>query len=184
MEHSNETLAQPLLQQNREDDTPTPDEEEDCKNKKKSCCLCIQLFRTYDTGFLLALGLQYFNAGTQVMIDVAFLQIFKNTFNLEPSETQTLEAYIALPWAPKIIYGIITDTFPICKSRKRSYLILMGLIQVIFALIIAFFPESSAGLVCFCGVMIYWAQAFMDVVVDGLMVCQQRIEPETGSEKL
>ena len=53
----------------------------------------------------------------------------------------------------------------------------MGLVQIIFALIVAFFPESSAGLVCFCGVMIYFAQAVMDVVVDGLMVCQQRLDP-------
>lgn len=49
---------------------------------------------------------------------------------------------------------------------------LMGLVQLVFSLIIAFFPRSSASLVCFCGVMIYLAQAFMDVVVDGLMVCQ------------
>ena len=60
------------------------------------------------------------------MIDIAFLHMFKDTFGLEPAETQALIAYIALPWAPKIIYGIISDTFPICKSRKRSYLILMG----------------------------------------------------------
>jgi hypothetical protein len=36
---------------------------------------------------------------------------------------------------------------------------------------IALLPDASAALVCFGGVMIYLAQAFMDVVVDGLMVC-------------
>lgn len=80
-------------------------------------------------------------------------------------------SYITLPWAPKLFYGIIADTFPICKSRKRSYIVVMGGLQFAAALIVALLPEASAALVCSCGVMIYLAQAFMDVVVDGLMVC-------------
>lgn len=60
------------------------------------------------------------------MLEVAFLSMFKNTFSLEPSESQSLMAYIMLPWTPKLFYGIITDSFPICKSRKRSYIIIMG----------------------------------------------------------
>ena len=105
------------------------------------------------------------------MLEVAFLSMFKNTFGLEPTETQSLMSYISLPWTPKLFYGIITDTFPICKSRKRSYLIIMGLMQTLFALLIALFPDRSPYLVCIGGTMIYLAQAFMDVVVDGLMVC-------------
>ena len=104
------------------------------------------------------------------MIEIALLDIFKNTFNLEPSETQSLMSYVLLPWTPKIFYGIIIDTFPICGSRKRSYLIILGFLQFAAALMIAFFQDSSATLVCAGGVLIYLAQAFMDVVVDGLMV--------------
>ena len=55
--------------------------------KKKSCCFCKDLFKTYDKGFLFALGLQYFNGGTRVMLDIAFLNMFKDTFGLEPAET-------------------------------------------------------------------------------------------------
>lgn len=54
------------------------------------------------------------------------MDLFKNTFGLEPSQSQSLISYIVLPYSPKIFYGIITDTFPICKSRKRSYIILGG----------------------------------------------------------
>ena len=64
----------------------------------------------------------------KVMLTLAFLDIFKNEFELEPARTQFLTSVMILPWTPKLFYGIITDTFPICKSRKRSYIILMGML--------------------------------------------------------
>lgn len=60
----------------------------------------------------------------------------------------------------------------------------MGLMQSLAALTIALLPDASPYLVCGMGTAIYFAQAFMDVVVDGLMVCQQRLDPQTGSENL
>ena len=62
------------------------------------------------------------------MLTLAFLDMFKNEFHLEPAETQFFMSVMTLPWTPKLFYGIICDTFPICKSRKRSYIILMGLL--------------------------------------------------------
>ena len=79
-------------------------------------------------------------------------------------------SYLTLPWVPKIGYGIFTDAFPICQSRKRSYIVLMGTVQCLCALTIALMPAKSASFVCAITTIIYFAQAVMDVVVDGLMV--------------
>jgi hypothetical protein len=62
------------------------------------------------------------------MAILALLDIFKNDFGLEPSTTQSYIAIMTLPWAPKLFYGIIADTFPMCGSRKRSYIVFMGLV--------------------------------------------------------
>ena len=70
---------------------------------------------------------------------------------------------------PKLFYGFFTDTFPICGSRKRNYLILMGLVQFItFASV--FFPFKDVNL--FLGILLIseLSGAVMDVVVDGIMV--------------
>ena len=91
---------------------------------------------------------------------------------------------MTLPWTPKLFYGILADTFPICKSRKRSYIILMGLIQGICSIGIPFLPFRNAIAICSMGTLISLSGAFMDVVVDGLMVCQARLDPENGSEEL
>ena len=156
------------------------------KEKDRSgCCsngfLC-RLFSTYDTHFLLSLGLQYFNNGMKVMMTLAFLDIFKTDFGLEPAETQALMGIMTLPWTPKLFYGIISDTFPICKSRKKSYIIIMGILQGTCAFAIPYWKSADA--ICVLGTIIAFSGAFMDVVVDGLMVCQARIDPENGSEEL
>jgi len=74
-----------------------------------------------------------------------------------------------LPWTIKILYGIFTDTFPICGSRKRNYIILMGIVQGATFLIL-FFPLASAGLFTGLYTIVMFAGAVMDVVIDGLMV--------------
>lgn len=50
-----------LLATNNDDND---DDEFGDENKKRSCCFIVNLCRNYDRGFLVALGLQYFNAGT------------------------------------------------------------------------------------------------------------------------
>ena len=84
------------------------------------------LVKVYDNKFLLALGLQYLNTGMKAMTTLAFLDLFRTKYMLEPSETQQLTAAMTLSWTPKLFYGIISDTFPIFGTRKRSYIMLMG----------------------------------------------------------
>ena len=99
------------------------------RDRRKGCCskfYLIDLIRVYDNKFLLALGLQYLNTGMKTMTSLAFLDLFKTKYMLEPSETQQLTAIMTLSWTPKLFYGIISDTFPILGTRKKSYIILMG----------------------------------------------------------
>ena len=97
----------------------------------------INMFKTYDKSFLLALGLQYLNTGMKAMTTLAFLDLFRVKYQLEPAETQSLTAAMSLSWTPKIFYGIISDTFPICGTRKKSYIMLMGFLQFATAWTIA-----------------------------------------------
>jgi MFS family permease len=89
-----------------------------------------------------------------------------------------------LPNSPKLFYGIFSDTFSICGSRKRSYLILFSCIQILSAGLVVFSPEPDYMLIFYCSTTIYFSQAFMDVVIDGLTVQQQKIDQENGSNDL
>ena len=96
--------------------------------------------------------------------------MFKNDFKLQPEREQELQALMALPWTPKLFYGIITDSFPIWGSSKKNYIIIMSMLQCICALAIATIDFKSANMIAILGFVITFSGAMLDVVVDGLMV--------------
>jgi hypothetical protein len=77
---------------------------------------------------------------------------------------------MVLPWTPKIVYGIFTDTFPLFGSRKRSYLIAMGLLQFLSALLVAVYAWETVTPVAILITFSALSGAVLDTVVDGLMV--------------
>lgn len=81
-------------------------------------------------------------------------------------------AYMTLPWTPKLFYGILVDTFPLCGSKK-SYIVLMGFVECLAASLIFFLTligSNSYQMTTILGTMIAFGSALIDVVVDGLMV--------------
>ena len=73
--------------------------------------------------------MQYFNQGTKVLVHLAATDLFKAYYKLHPGEVQSLQAFIAMPWAFKVVYGLISDTIPIFGSRRKSYLIFFAMLQ-------------------------------------------------------
>ena len=60
----------------------------------------------------------------------------------------------------------------------------MGAIQCASSLCIVLIPFDHAEPIAALATLLSLTGAFMDVVVDGLMVQQQRIDPINGSEEL
>ena len=60
----------------------------------------------------------------------------------------------------------------------------MGLLQFLTAFSIALYPFKSAASIAGLGFVMNLASAFMDVVVDGLMVMQARKDQANGSQNL
>jgi MFS family permease len=85
---------------------------------------------------------------------------------------------------PKIFYGILTDTFPLCGSTKKSWLRVLGTIFCISATLSGFYDGDSPWPLVLNVALSMVCSAIMDVVVDGLMVTQSRLDPESGSEDL
>ena len=144
-----------------------------------------RLYYNYDHNMLMSLFLQYFNQNLIISMGLLVIyDILSNEYKLEPAELATSTAIIAIPWAPKIFYGIIIDTFPICGSTKKSYLIILGTLFSICAFGAAVIDyETHIPIVAFVTTT-QVCSAMMDVVVDGLSVAQSRIDPKLGSQDL
>jgi MFS family permease len=81
-------------------------------------------------------------------------------------------ALLAIPWALKPLYGLLSDSIPLFGSRRKSYLVATcGLAALAFGVLACAQPEAwgSAGLF-FWLLVATLAIAFADVVADALMV--------------
>ena len=81
-------------------------------------------------------------------------------------------AAVSIPWTLKPLYGLLSDFLPLAGYRRKSYLILSGLVTFAgFALLYGFRPTAgSYGWFLVLLVAPTVAIAFADVLVDALMI--------------
>lgn len=103
--------------------------------------------------------------------------LFKDYYQLDPGRAQTLMVIANIPWSLKLLYGLIVDTCSIGHSRKKGFMLLGALIEF-FSLMILFWVEFSADyalIVALLAMTINLTQAFMDLVVDTILIDQARL---------
>ena len=110
--------------------------------------------------------------------------MLKNYYVLEPSKTQFYVTLVWLPWSLKIIYGVLADSFAPCGSRKKSWIIIWGLVQTICCASAAMLKIETVQIFMTLIFLNAIAGCFMDVIVDSLMVMQARRDPKQGSQEL
>jgi len=91
---------------------------------------------------------------------------------------------IHIPWSIKIVYGLLSDNVPIAGTRRKSYIVLMGLLQFCALFLIYCMNETSAISVAVCLTCAALSEAFVNVVTDAIMCVQARKDPEHGSQEL
>jgi Na+/melibiose symporter-like transporter len=91
-------------------------------------------------------------------------------------------AAVALPWAIKPLYGLITDFVPLAGTRRRSWLLITTLITAVslVAMYLVGVPRGAAGILLLWLLMPTVGVAFSDVVVDALMVEEGQPRGLTG----
>ena len=144
----------------------------------------VKLYRTYDGPFLFLLGMQNVNHGLWTVAVLATQDLFKTYHKLDPGQMAKYMSIVHLPWSIKIIYGLLSDNVPFCGTKRKSYLVLMGLLQF-FALMVIFAQDNIPSMgVAVCLMMAALSEAFVNVVADAIMCVQARRDPESGSQDL
>lgn len=92
-----------------------------------------------------------------------------------------LSSIIGFPWCIKLVYGLIADNIPLFGSKRKSYLILNGLLSFFFLL--PLIPDwiTSKYIITVFLTLNVMNTAFLNVVIDGLMVSQARRDTKRGS---
>lgn len=68
----------------------------------------------------------YFVQGILGLVRLAISFFLKDDLGLSPAEVAALTGISALPWVIKPLFGLVSDSFPLLGYRRRSYLVLSG----------------------------------------------------------
>ena len=124
---------------------------------------------------------QYINQAFKFVGFLAFQMILKEHYHMGPTKTAVYVSIFWLPWATKLLYGILFDSVPIFGSRKKSWMILMSLIVVLTTLVVTFIDFENPRTLLLILTISNAANAGADVIVDALMVMQAKRDPINGS---
>ena len=114
--------------------------------------------------------LVYFSQGIGSLASQPLFFYLKETLHLPPSTVMYLGSLIIAPWMIKPVYGWISDTFPLFGCRRKSYMMVSGLLCTGTALFIG--CAAALPLIILYVVLILDSAggALKDVAVDGIMV--------------
>ena len=152
--------------------------EEDEVQRVNSLWFCKRIWAKYDRTFLVAYAVIYANAGLKFLQMLAVQDLFKNYYKLEPSKSQFYITMSFMPWMFKFFYGVIVDSVYICGSRKKAWILIGGLVQTVALSIAALCQLDSVELFMALILLNSLAGAFLDVVIDSMMVMQARRDPK------
>lgn len=145
---------------------------------------------------IIAIMTIYFVEGALGLARLAQTFLLKDELHLGPAELSALSGLFTLPWTIKPIYGFLSDAFPLFGYRRRSYLVLCGLLGSFSYLALGFnfwglFGGESGDLLsldslylqCTIAALILSSAtiAFSDVVADGIVVQKTRDASESSS---
>jgi Dipeptide/tripeptide permease len=127
-----------------------------------------RIFGGFRPAFLPVLA-TYFCYGASAITSVALLFFEKEALKLTPAEAAAIAFWVALPWSTKMVVGVASDVYPILGSRRKSYLMLGGLLSLAGYVFLATVAQTR-GVYLAAMVLVTVGFVVQDVVADALSV--------------
>ncbi len=133
------------------------------------------LFGNKLTPELFAILTVYFVQGILGLARLAVSFFLKDDLQLSPAEVSALMGVASIPWITKPIIGFLSDGKPLLNYRRRSYLILSGIMGTIAWASLATFVDTLWGaVIAILGTSL--SVAMSDVIVDSVVVERAKVE--------
>ena len=83
------------------------------------------------------MGVQNLNHGLWAVAVLSAQDLFKSYLKMDPDDMTKYMSLIHFPWTIKLIYGLLSDNVPIFGYKRKSYIIIMGILQFV-AMMVAY----------------------------------------------
>ena len=169
------------LRESCSDNSDAPSKIEEQQSKKEN--ICTRLLKIYPKSVLAAIIIQQFNSGLKSMFGLAMSALFKNTYNLEPTETASYTLAINGPFYLKVVFGLFIDALSKWIS-KPNYFVVMGLLQFVSLMVVSFANFDDVRIAVAVLGIASFSGAFADVTVQAIVVEAARVDPKSGAQDL
>lgn len=132
---------------------------------------------------LVAILMVYFVQGVIGLARLAISFFLKDELGLSPAQVAAMLGVVVLPWVIKPLFGFLSDSLPLFGYRRRSYLILSGLLGMLSWALLATVVHTAwaATAAIALGSL---SIAVGDVIVDSLVVERARQESMSDAGSL
>lgn len=110
-------------------------------------------------------ALTYFFQGCLGLVGLA-IPLYYKSLGFTVAQIATIAAIAGLPWYIKIIFGMITDNYPIAGYRRKPYVIISSIISAIGWLLLLVNASPTYVYLILCGLLYTTGYCLRDVVVD------------------
>ena len=118
---------------------------------------------------LLAILAVYFVQGILGLARLGVSFFLKDDLGLSPAEVAALAGIASLPWVVKPLFGFLSDSLPILGYRRRSYLVLSGILGCVAWLAMATVVDSAVAATVAIALS-STSVAVSDVIADSIIV--------------
>lgn len=96
--------------------------------------------------------------------------MFKDDFGLSPAMMGLYLSYTTTPWIVKPFWGIITDSKPLFGYRRKSYIIVFGVLDALGWVSLAYYGINSLPMALLLLFQIQLSTCFVNVVGEAILV--------------
>lgn len=96
--------------------------------------------------------------------------MMKDTFGLSPAMMGIYLSYTTIPWLIKPFWGIITDSKPLFGYRRKSYIMLFGLLDSLGWILMSFLGIQSLWGTIALLFLIELSICFVNVIGEAILV--------------
>jgi folate/biopterin transporter len=79
-----------------------------------------------------------FHTGIATLADIAVQYYLKDELKLQPGSYSRIQSITYIPWMIKPFFGLLSDIYPILGYRRKTYLLLCGLLDILAWLFMAY----------------------------------------------
>jgi folate/biopterin transporter len=123
-----------------------------------------------------------FHQGVSYISKLAVQYFFKDELKIQPHILAQINSITELPWAIKPLLGMLTDFFPICGYRRKVYIIICGIINLLCWMMMATCTHTTE-VACFVIFFVNLTLSFCSVLGEAVVVELSQMESSDKDSK-